>query len=230
MIDIVICTRNRLEYTQQTLERLFACTRYPYQLHIIDDNSTDETVPYLLGLWQNGRLASLTLSHERRGMMANRNLSTWLAFSDPFVLCDNDVLCPDVEPCWLERGVITMGERPNLGILALFHPGAYRGACYGQDDKVVTVDAVGNTFMFVRRQVVQGWHHAHFRENFGVPDEVQRCCRAREVGMTVGVLKDTYCYHIGIKSSLTSHDYSGPFIEPLDWKTLRPSEEWLYKL
>lgn len=229
IIDIIITTRNRREYTERTITHLFARTVWPFRLHLIDDASTDDTVEYELQLWKAGLLSSLTLRRDRAGMMANKNVATWLGFSDPFVLCDDDILCPEVRPCWLTRGMEAMMERPTLGVLALFHPGANRGAYYGQDEKVVYVEAVGNTYMFVRRAVVERWSHAHFQNNYGVIDEIQRSCRAREVGMTVGVLKDTYCYHIGERSSLTPHPYTGPFIEPLDWETLTPPSRWLYQ-
>jgi glycosyltransferase involved in cell wall biosynthesis len=117
-VDIVLTTRDRLDYLKRTLEHIYARTRSPHMLHVVDDGSTEGNADYLIAEWKAGRVHDLLLRGGRCGAMANLNAGAWLAFSDPVVFVDDDVLCPDVEPDWLERGTAAILARPNLAILA----------------------------------------------------------------------------------------------------------------
>lgn len=222
MIDIVMTSRNRLDYLEETINRLITCTRSPYALHIIDDNSEPGVTDYLLKLWRGGYVASLCLNSERRGINANKNLSTWLALSDPFVITADDILCPDIDPDWLATGLEVMSHHPELAILDLNHPGAWRGPIE-PNGEVTYCEVVGGTLGFMRRAFMDGYHLPHFRGNFGQGDDVLRCGAARAEGWKVGYLENIYCYHIGRVSSNTGGEYTnGPFVKPKDWKTLEP--------
>lgn len=224
--DIVVTTRSRPAHLKQTIGHILDRTRSPYLLHVIDDASEGvETLAYLLGLYSRGALANLVLRGRRAGQMANLNIGAWLAFSDPVVLTDDDVLCPDVEPDWLARGLEAMGTRPKLGVLALNHPGARRRVIE-KDGNVTYCQYVGGTFMFVRRALLRAAPLPHFRDNFGVTPATKRCNLARREGWQVGYLTDTYCYHAGRESVLSNQRYGGRFVEPVDWRTLRPPERW----
>jgi glycosyltransferase involved in cell wall biosynthesis len=223
--DIVVTTRNRRDILERTLTHILERTRVPFALHVIDDASDDGTTAYLLDLMERGVLSNLLIRGNRAGQMANLNVATWLSFSDPVVLTDDDVLCPDVEPCWLARGLAEMKARLDLGILALNHPGAHRRR-EETSGEVTYCGYVGGTFMLVRRKLLNTAPLPHFRDNFGVTPTVKRCNLARRHGYRVGYLTDTYCYHIGLESQLTGRQYGGRFIEPLNWKTLEPPERW----
>lgn len=230
-IDIVMTSRNRYQITRKTIEAIFERTRNPYLLHVIDDNSHDETVDYLLGLWRDKKICDLVLRGRRAGIHANDNVRNWIAFSDPFVIMPDDALCPDVEPDWLERGVRAIMERDQgdnkLGELDLNHPGAYRIKHF--DDGVVTYcQVVGGGIGFVRRSMVPYIALAHFRDNFGGTNDIQRCDLIRQTGCKVGYLTETFTYHLGRYSEIENGPAVGRFIEPVDWKTLRPPEEWVW--
>ena len=45
--SIMFVTYNRVNFTQRMLESFFKNTTSPYHLIIVDNGSTDETVPYL---------------------------------------------------------------------------------------------------------------------------------------------------------------------------------------
>ncbi len=226
--DIVMTTMNRIDYLKQSLEYIFERTRSPYALHIIDDKSTDGTADYLIELWKLGKVETLVLHNQRHGIFANRNAGTWLAFSDPFVITADDVLCPDIEPDWLATGLEVMARIPKLGILDLNHPTAYRLLKGEPDDEINYCLHVGGTFGFIRRAVVENWNLPHYRGNFGYINEIMLCDHAWAVGYKVGYLKHTYCYHIGKKSASTGMDYDPiSFVEPVDWKTLEPPKEFI---
>jgi hypothetical protein len=232
IIDIVLTTYNRLDYLKRTLGHLYARTRSPYVLHVVDDGSSEGNADYLITEWKAGRVHDLVLRGGRCGAMANLNAGAWLAFSDPTVFVDDDVLCPDVEPDWLARGTTAILERPNLAILALNHPGASRKP-YAQDDAATYCKGVGGTFMFVRRRLLLEQPLPHERGNFSPKPTATRCNNARakreagEKGYDIGYLTHTYCYHFGHKSARhPGQRYRGKFVEPEDWKTLAPPKEW----
>jgi hypothetical protein len=216
--DIIICTMNRLHLLKQTINHIVDRTETPYRLHVMDNNSDRMVSDYLVGLLYAGILSSVFLSNERRGRMANRNMATWLAFSDPFVLVDDDILCPKLKPDWLSQGLDAMRQRSELGILALNHPDALRRD-YDEDEKVIYCEVVGNTFMFVRRGLVERWNHPHFAGNYGVTDEMQRCQHAHDLGYRVGYMKNVNCYHMG-KINADGGPSTGPFKTPKNWETL----------
>jgi len=135
------------------------------------------------------------------------------------------VLCPDVEPDWLARGLAAMEERPHLGILALNHPGQPRHP--GESDDTVTYcKRVGGTFMFVRRCILEDWHLKHERDNFKNAPTMQRCFRAEKLGYRIGYLTETYCHHIGGISERTGKRYPYPMVKPTNPETLEPAFEW----
>jgi GT2 family glycosyltransferase len=225
--DIILTTRNRPELLAKTLERLYVATTSPYSLHVLDDASDAGNVQFILNEWEAGRVHHVLLRGERCGIMANSNVGAWMAFSDPVVFVDDDVLCPIIEPDWLARGLAAMDERPKLGLLALNHPGARRRS-YEQDDTVTYCKYVGATFMFVRRAFLNQYSLPHYRENFGHVTTQFRSQQARRNGWTIGYLTETFCYHMG-HTSANGSEYKGHFIDPLDWETLRPPDRWIWQ-
>lgn len=223
--DIVVTTRNRLPLLKRTLDYIRERTRSPYYLHVIDDGSEEGNAEYLYGLFRDGALHTLALRRARCGVMANLNLMRWSTFSDPIVFVDDDILCPDIEPDWLARGLAAMDRYRDVAILALNHPGARRKP-QGVVGDVTTCLYVGATFMFVRREFIMHHAHAHFRDNFGMTPTMQRCTWARAAGHKVAYLTHTYCYHTGLESVLTGKPTTARDIVPLDWETLEPPEGW----
>ena len=230
--DIIVTTHNRLDYLKQTLQHIWERTRSPYKLHVIDDASKEGNVEWLLEQWRAGKIESLLLRGERHGLLPNLSVATWMTFSDPFVVTDDDILCPDVEPDWLARGVQAMRTRSHLGLLALNHPGAGRKALpelqHPKDKEVRYCQVVGGTLLFVRRELAEKGILSRRRYDLGVTPGMIRCRVARQLEYEIGYLIETYCQHIGVVSILTERNYSKITIEPVDLKTLEPPERWRY--
>ena len=228
MIDIVVTTHNRLNLLVEALMRIREYTKAPYRLTVIDDASEEKNVTYLYeDLWSWGVLDQLILRGERCGPMSACTVGAWSTFSDPVVFTDDDVWAPDgIEPCWLQRGLDAMAKRPDLGLLALNHPGARRGS-YEQDGEVTLCKYVGGTFMFARRAFLERYALPHERGNFGHAATQFRSQSARRLGWKVGYLTETFCYHAGLMSANGSK-YGGRKVEPDDWLTLRPAKKWIW--
>jgi len=193
---------------------------------VIDDNSTTGNVPYLLDEWRQGRVQNLLLHGQRTGAMANLNQGAWMAFSDPVVFTDDDILCPDLNPDWLAQGLEAMRERPDLVMMALNHPNMVRRV-YDKDDKVTYCYFVGGTFMFVRRKFLQEYPLPHFRDNFGRTPTTKRCQMAKANNLKVGYLTNVYCQHIGKDSAIaegTKHNWHN-HIDDVDPITLEPRDK-----
>lgn len=220
MTDILVTTRNRLALLQQTLEHIYERTRSPYRLHVVDDCSQEDNAAWLWGEFKAGRVQHLYLRGEHAGAMGNLNLLAWASFSDPVVITDDDILCPDVDPDWLSRGLAAMGRHAELGMLALHHPGAKLKG-YRTNGEVTYCESLGATLLFVRRAVLERFPLPHQRGLLDRP-MAPRCMQVRNAGWQIGYLTRTYCYHTGKKSELTGSRYKGRFIEPENWATLEP--------
>jgi GT2 family glycosyltransferase len=205
----------------QTLDHIRERTHTAYRLHVVDDGSSDDNSVYLYSEWKAGRLNSIALRRDRHGAMAAQNVGVWLAFSDPFVMTDDDVLCPALDPDWLARGLAAMREHKKLAMMCLHHPGA-KYKPQGRNGRVVYAQSVGATFCFMRKPFVVQHPLPHSPDNHtGRPME-RRCKMAHRNGWKIGYLHGVYCYHTGKHSQLTNGPYLGRTIEPKNWLTLEP--------
>jgi len=231
--DIVISTYNRLPLLKRTLEYLFERTTSQFCLHVIDDASTEGNGAYLQSLLDVGMLAGLVLRDKRAHVATNWHTAAWLANSDILVYSDDDVLCPQLEPDWLSRGLAAMAQYPNLGLLALENPmGLVSGAIkpIRQDGPVMLCDRVASHFAFIRRDLMRDIVIPGVGKTLaGVPifSDGKMIDRAwsyavRERGYKVAYLTGVYCQHIGLVSGRTGQDLSewdvlcdGETLEPI---------------
>jgi len=225
MTDIVVTTCGRLPLLKRTLEYIWERTTTPYRLHVIDDASINAA--YLKELRDQGQVASIRLHTERAGIAAHLRAIEKITVSDPIVFTDDDILCPRLEPDWLERGMQAMRWFPKLGLLALNNPQCNVDGKRGQTmpGKPVTLCRnVPGSFVFMRRAVL-----ASCRPRDGTQSPVKAMCRlAARQGWQVGYLTDVYCQHIGSRSVRTGKDLSKQLelVLPIDGDTLEPPEEF----
>jgi len=204
--DIVILTCARLDLFKRTLDHITERTSTLYRLHVLDDASG--YTPYLEGLLRDGKIQSLGSRAKRAGIAANLRILKDVTTSDIIVYVDDDILCPKLEPDWLERGLTEMVNRPWLGLLALNNPqsnvgGDARHIIY--PGKVVTTCRnVGGTFLFIRRALL-GKIGASDKERHPVK---AMCLAAAKLGYDVGYLTNVYCQHIGAVSVRRKRDYT----------------------
>lgn len=217
--DILITSYNRPDYLQKTVQRIIKVTRGKYAIHVVDDSSDIATRNLLLDYYNRSIIHGLMFSGYHRGVRPNLNVGTWLTFSDPIIYCDDDVLCPDVDPDWLSQLTSEMTRHPELDMLALHHPGA-KNKPMGRGGRVVYCKSLGAMFVAIRRRFLIENPFPH-EPSTGRPME-WRCQRALDKGRKIGYIKDVYCYHFGEHSALTGKAYKGKFIKPSNWDTLEP--------
>jgi len=225
--DIVVMTCERLECLMQTLRHIWDRTFTPYRLCVIDDASVEGNSTFVESLRNQGILDDALLRTERAGISENLRMIEALTTSDPVVFTDDDILCPQLDPDWLARGLEAMERFPGLGLLALNNPQCNVGGKRGQTTPghlVTLCRNVPGSFVFARRAVL-----ATCCPEDGVQSPVKEMCdRATAAGWQVGYLTHVYCQHIGIRSVRTGKNLSrlAELVLPIDGKTLEPPEEF----
>ena len=197
MTDIVILTCERENLFRRTLGHIQDRTTTSHRICVVDDNSG--YTAYLEGLLKSGAIDDLVVRRKRRGIAANYRKLQRFTTSDPIVVTDDDVLCPKLEPDWLERGLVEMAKRPRLGLLALNNPQANLGDrrhIILRGPNVTTCYNVGGTFLFIRRELLG---------RIGPSDKERHpakaiCFAAAKLGYDIGYLTDVYCQHLGVVS------------------------------
>lgn len=116
--SIMLVTYNRLSLTQRMLSNLFATTKSPYRLIIVDNGSTDGTVDWLKTLkvpelcqtydtYFNSNNRGIAIGRNQGLLIANKYNDEWLS------TLDNDVELPDN---WLSECIDIMQANPNLAL------------------------------------------------------------------------------------------------------------------
>jgi len=225
--DLVVTTCERLPLLKQTLYHIWERTSPPYRLQVIDDASTSGNGDYLRRLQVDGRIARARIHKRRVGIPHHLRTLARITLSDPVVFSDDDILCPKLEPDWLQRGLAAMEARPELGILALNTPGCNVRHSRGDVEPAGDVTFCRNvpgSFCFVRRKVL-----ATCVPPDGVPSPVKWMCkRATDEGWRIGYLTHVYAQHTGPVSVRSGRNWSQDLkqVLPVDPETLEPPEEY----
>lgn len=125
--SIMMVTYNRLDLTKETLRNLFLNTKYPYNLIIVDNGSSDETISYL-----DKTLYSEMENHEsfkdyrvisnrkNLGVAIGRNLALYEAVnhykSEWLATVDNDVILPSG---WLTEAIEIIDANPRFASIGV---------------------------------------------------------------------------------------------------------------
>jgi len=117
MISLVIPTFNRLMKLFRLLKSLNRLKPKPYEIIIIDDNSTDQT-PELLKRWRertNGFKKKIIFKSQNKGPAHSRNVGIKRASHDLVAFLDDDVV---VTPDWIEKitNPLLNGNRNLVGV------------------------------------------------------------------------------------------------------------------
>ena len=192
-VDIVFLTYNRTDYFRKTLQSLKAHTRYPYRLIVVDNNSGTEMQQFLDE--NTGQFAHLILNDENYFTAAfQRGIAC--ALSDPYILCDPDILVPQLDgPCWLERLIGLHLRFPDMGMIALNLdpsnkpaklPDVYIGEKQPYNEEI-TLCNVGTVMQSIKRRFFDGRYLTDW----------ETCDEIRKNGGKVGFARTIVAYHLG---------------------------------
>jgi cellulose synthase/poly-beta-1,6-N-acetylglucosamine synthase-like glycosyltransferase len=235
MIDIYLTSFYRKDMTEKTVNSIHErTTPGTFQLHIFDNGSDKETRDYLYSLLVTKRIASLHLDSRNTGFLYNKLVyHAMTESSNPYyVVSDNDILPPKLEPDWLSQMIGVMDRHPHMAFLTPQLPPVFLQMPLDIDNEVVYCGAVGNTFKLVRREA---FHIDNVRQRLDeVGDDNILSQVMRESGWRVGFCRNIYCYHIGqcpswgytqeqILMDRRRPEYGKPYMyDPLNTDTFEP--------
>lgn len=207
LTSIVIPTYNGLHLLREAIASIRNCTSEPYELIIVDNGSTDGTIPYL----QEHNI--VFISHPANtGFPVACNWGLRLARGEYLMLLNNDVLVTDH---WLGNMLQHLKRDPLIGIVGplsnfvsgkqqIAMTGSYTetasrvmAEAYGQFE--ITNRVIGFCMLF-RRELREkiGWLDERFSPGHFEDDDY--CYRARLAGYRIAIAKDAYVYHHGSAS------------------------------
>jgi len=218
LVSILVLNYNGLRFLKDCFDSLFACTYSPYEVYLVDNNSTDSSVEYTLN---NYPAVKILQTYSNAGYSRAYNLAMAEAKGKYFVLLNNDVV---VEPGWLGPLVNAAEKEPNLAalqpkILSMLqrHNFEYAGASGGyidrfgypflrgrifytiepdehQYDTTVDVFWTSGAAMFVRAEVLN--RTGNLDEDFvHHMEEIDWCWRMHLCGYRLQVIPNSIIYH-----------------------------------
>ncbi len=143
-VSVIVLNVNGAQVLERCLRQLLDQTYSDYEIIVVDNGSTDESMALLERFMRCGRL-SVIQSPYNRGCPGGRNLGLQYAIGDIIAFIDNDGFAA---PDWLERAVERLESDPTIGAVASMvffarHPlivngigGALNYQGYGRDQGI----------------------------------------------------------------------------------------------
>lgn len=113
LVSIIILCYNQIKYTRLCIESIHSCTEGPYEIVIVDNNSTDGSVEYFEELQSLYTNIKVILNKENLGYALGNNQGLMAAAGEYIVVMNNDVVVTDG---WLSGLVRTVNDIPDIGI------------------------------------------------------------------------------------------------------------------
>ena len=116
-VSLILPNRNNGPVLELALERLLANTTHPdWELVVVDDGSTDESLAILRRWRDSGRLGTMTLVEQpATGAVAALNTALGHARGELVVQLDGDATVET--PGWLERMIGVLESGPRVGVV-----------------------------------------------------------------------------------------------------------------
>jgi GT2 family glycosyltransferase len=201
-IDIFITTYERQHFAKECVEYLYARTRTPFKLTIIDNGGnewaeTDSRVQ---------RYVPLHRVFGNTGVHFAWNVAVSLADSEYFITSDPDLLVPDLDPIegstgegdWLSRMVQYMNQRSNYGAISMC-PHVFIGAegiPVDHPEDVLERNMCGAVFRIMRTDFVKSVGGWELRIEAGRNHEERTVCsRLQNSGYKTGICSRIRAYH-----------------------------------
>jgi hypothetical protein len=235
MTDIYITSFYRKDMTERTVNEIHErTTPGTFQLHIFDNGSDKETRDFLTGLLDAGKITSLHLDSRNTYFLYPKIIFHAMTESSNkyYIVTDNDILPPKLEPDWLQQMTAVMDRHSQLAFLAPQLPPVCLQQPLSMDDEVAFCTAVGNTFKFIRRDAIELDSINQQLDEVGDDSILSQHVRAR--GWQVGFCRDIFCFHIGqckdwgytreqIEMDRRRPEYGKPYMyEPKNINTYEP--------
>jgi len=225
--SLCVLSYNRKEVMESSLKTLFANTRYPYELIILDDGSNRFTQEYLFKIVREHAAATVLFNTDRNlgiGIAVNRGFQ--IARGNYLFKLDADLM---YKPGWLTESVRLLEQHREIGCLGLFKYW-HKPRIFSENiintfsDYYEVVDFVGSA-IGMRREVYEqfgAWHETE--HSFG--EDKQFKLKVQAGGFHMALPIDDLAENVGFGEYKTSlikeihmdtgkHVYNTPVKEPL---------------
>jgi len=118
-IDIILVSYERLNFLRRVVNSIKERTFYPHRLIVVDNCSGREVLDYLKRMEKIGKIDKLVYLPKNLGQAEAQNEGFKLVSSEYFVITQNDLLPPDLKPCWLERLKRLMDKHQDYGAICM---------------------------------------------------------------------------------------------------------------
>ncbi|NTV51386.1 MAG: glycosyltransferase [Candidatus Firestonebacteria bacterium] len=227
LTSLVILTHNQRALTQACLESVLRHTHEPFELIVVDNASTDDTVAYLsswevsinFGEHKYCRRFTLVSNPVNRGFAAGNNQGIAAAQGDTLVLMNNDVV---VTPGWLTRLLRCAQRNPKIGVVGpmtnyvsgpqkVETPGYRLDTLEGLDDfaRDFAREHADEAFphwrvvgfcMLIKREVIEKIGGLDGRFGLGNFEDDDFSLRAALAKFESWIARDCYVHHVGSRT------------------------------
>ena len=212
--SIILLTHNQLEHTRRCLESIERYTPEPHELIVVDNASTDNTVPYLRDYQATHAGVRVIFNSTNRGFAAGNNQGLAVAKGQYVLLLNNDTVVTDG---WLGRMLAVFERHPEVGIVGpmsnyVSGPQFVKEAAYRNSDEMQAFAAKWATkhagqsipsprvvgfCLLARREVVERIGGLDERFGSGNFEDDDFCIRAAQAGYQARIAQDVFVHHTG---------------------------------
>jgi len=217
LTSIVILTYNELDCTRECLESIARNTPEPHEIILVDNGSSDGTLPYLRELCAGDPRYRLQENGENLGFAAGCNLGMRLARGGRILLLNNDVV---VTRGWLAGMLDCLERAPGAGIVGpmsneVAGPQRVAGTSYRSTEELeafarsfgranggrrIPVGRVVGFCLLLTRELLE--RVGELDESFGSGnfEDDDFCLRAALAGFGCVIAGDVFIHHYGSRS------------------------------
>lgn len=213
LTSIILVTWNQLPYTQMCLDSLRLRTDEPYELIVVDNGSTDDTVEWLR--FQTD--VRLIENAENRGFPAAVNQGLQIARGENLLLLNNDTI---LTTGWLRRVLDVLHSDPKIGLVGptsncvgsaqqipvdYTHLNDLDGFAWDRRSRLLargiplteeTDKLIGFCLLF-KREVLDAVGLLDERFGIGCFEDDDFCRRAIAAGYLAVIARDAFIHHFG---------------------------------
>ncbi|MGB8318229.1 MAG: glycosyltransferase, partial [Ignavibacteriaceae bacterium] len=216
-VSVIALTYNQLEYTKSFIQSLYQNTSYPFELIIVDNNSSNNTIKFLKELEKTKNNVKLILNNNNLGFPKGVNQGIKKAAGNYILVANNDIV---LTKGWLERMIEIAESDPQTGLVGPVS-NSVSGMQLDNDAKYSTIEEMhdyaanvrqknrGKILEFprvaflctlIKKEIIEKIGGLDERFSPGNFEDDDFCLRAQLAGFKNVIAKDVFIHHYGSKS------------------------------
>lgn len=188
----------RLNMTLKSVKMIHDRTeKGSFSIHIFDNGSDSKTQRELVRLLEDNLITSLHLDSRNTGCLYNKGIFYMMNEhkDEYFVVTDNDIYPPKLDPDWLSQMIKIMDNHQELGMLSPQLPPQRLQMPYEIADDIIYSRAIGNTYKLVRLKAFPIKEYKQCLNTYGDDGLVSQ--QMYDNGWKVAFCRNIFCFHAG---------------------------------